>query len=52
MQLKDYLNILWRRKWIIILTTFTAVVVVVVGTSMMAPVYQASTTLKVAASAV
>jgi len=52
MQLKDYLNILWRRKWIILLTTLVTLVVVAYGTSLITPMYQASTTLRVAASAI
>ncbi|MGE5073113.1 MAG: polysaccharide biosynthesis tyrosine autokinase [Anaerolineae bacterium] len=51
MDIKDYFDIIWRRKWIVILTTVAAVVVAVVGTGMIRPVYQASTTIRVAASA-
>lgn len=51
MDIKDYFTILWRRKWIVLLTTLAALVIAVVGTRMMTPVYQASTIVRVAASA-
>src|SRR5512141_607070 len=51
MDIKDYFNILRRRKWIVILTTIAALAVAVVGTNLIKPVYQASTTLRVAVSA-
>jgi uncharacterized protein involved in exopolysaccharide biosynthesis len=40
MELKDYIGILWRRKWVILLTLVVTVVVVSVGTHLTAPVYQ------------
>jgi polysaccharide biosynthesis transport protein len=52
MELKDYFEILWRRKWIIICTFLVTVAAVVIGTRIMTPIYQASTTLRIAASAV
>lgn len=51
MEFKDYLQILWRRKWIVVVTTLAAVVSVAVISSIVRPVYQASATLRVAASA-
>lgn len=51
MDIKDYVDILWRRKWIVLLTTVAALAVAVVGTGFVKPAYQASTTLRVAASA-
>ncbi len=51
MDIKDYFNILWRRKWIVILTTVAALVVAIVGTRLIKPTYQASTTIRVATSA-
>jgi polysaccharide biosynthesis transport protein len=51
MELKDYINVLWRRKWVILLTLTITMTVVMIGTQMMTPVYRASTTLRIAASA-
>ncbi len=51
MDIQDYVNVLWRRKWIVILTTVAAVVVAVVGTRIVKPTYEASTTIRVATSA-
>lgn len=51
MELANYLAILWRRKWLIATVTVTTLVVVIVGTLMMTPLYQASTTLRVATAA-
>ncbi len=51
MDIKDYANVLWRRKWIVILTTIAALVVAVVGTRLIKPTYEASTTIRVATSA-
>jgi non-specific protein-tyrosine kinase len=48
MDLRAYLTILWRRKWVIVVTTVIAVTVVVIGTLMMIPEYEASTTLRIA----
>ncbi len=51
MDIKDYFDVLWRRKWIVILTTVAALAVAVVGTRIVKPTYQASTTIRVATSA-
>ena len=51
MDLKRYINILWRRKWVILLTVVFTMLVVIVGTYFQTPVYQASTTLRIATSA-
>lgn len=50
MELSAYLAILWRRKWIVFVTTFVMVVVVVSGTLMMPSIYTAAATLRVLAS--
>lgn len=42
MELKHYLAILWRRKWIIILTAALALVAATAGTRMITPSYEAS----------
>jgi uncharacterized protein involved in exopolysaccharide biosynthesis len=51
MELKTYLTILWRRKWIIGITTAVTVAVVTIGTFMMTPTFVASATLRVATAA-
>lgn len=48
MELKTYLVILWRRKWIIAVTVIVTMVVAVAGTMMITPTYQASATLRIA----
>jgi non-specific protein-tyrosine kinase len=50
MDLKYYLSILWANKWIIITTLVVTLVVVIVGTMLITPIYSASTTLRVAAA--
>jgi succinoglycan biosynthesis transport protein ExoP len=47
MELGAYLEIFWRRKWVIAVTVAVTVTVVVMGTLMMTPKYEASTTLRV-----
>ena len=47
-ELRTYIEILWRRKWVIATTAVTTLVVVVVGTLLATPVYEASTTLRAA----
>ncbi len=51
MELKKLFNLLWRRKLVLIVTAAMTVVVAVIGTRYMRPVYTASTTLRVAVSA-
>ena len=48
MELRTYLSILGARKWTILVTLLITLVVVGVGTYLMTPVYEASTTLRVA----
>jgi len=50
-ELKQYFDILWRRKWIVLVTFFVTMVVIMIGTNLVTPIYQASTILRVAASA-
>jgi len=52
MELKRYINIIWRRRWVIILTIVVTMIVVIIGTSLQTPIYQASTTLRIATSAI
>ena len=51
MELRRYFDILWRRKWIVLLTLVVTMAAVVIGTNQVTPIYQASTTLRIAASA-
>lgn len=51
MGLEPYIKILLRRKFIVILTIVVTLIVVGVGTALMTPVYQASTTIRIAAAA-
>lgn len=48
MELRLYLAILWRRKWVIAVTVVVTMIVVVTGTWLMTPSYVASTVLRVA----
>ncbi len=50
MELKDYLNILNRRKWVIIITIVAALAAVFVGTRLQTPIYESFVTLRAAAS--
>lgn len=52
MELNHYLSILWRRKWVMIVTVAAALVAVAIGHSWLTPVYTATTTLRVAASVI
>jgi capsular exopolysaccharide synthesis family protein len=52
MNLSSFLAILWRRKWIILLTTVIAVATVTARTAMLTPLYSSSTTLRVGTSAI
>lgn len=51
MKIRDYLSVLWRRKWVIILTLMITFLVVVVGTYFIEPSYSAVAKIRVAASA-
>ncbi len=51
MELRSYITILWRRKWVIAVTLAVTVTIVVAGTFTMAPTYTASATLRVATAA-
>ena len=50
MELKTYLTILWRHKWVIIITAIVTVVTVAFGTSLMTPKYVASATVRITPS--
>ncbi len=51
LELQNYINILWRRKFTILLTLIATLATVVIGTKRIVPVYEASTTLRIAVSA-
>jgi capsular exopolysaccharide synthesis family protein len=48
MELRTYLAIMWRRKWMILITAVVTVLVTAVGVFVMPPTYEASTTLRAA----
>ncbi len=50
MEIKHYLSILWRRKWVVIATVAVVLIVIAIGNAITAPIYTATTTLRVAAS--
>ncbi len=51
MELRTYLAVLWRRKWVIAITVAVTLVVVVIGTLMMTPSYEAFSTIRIAIAA-
>jgi len=51
MELQDYLAILWRRKWVIVITIIVTEIVVIVGTLLTTPTYSATATLRIATAA-
>src|SRR5512141_125034 len=51
MDLKDYFGILWRRKWIVVASIVAALAIAIAGTAAIRPAYQATATVRVAASA-
>jgi uncharacterized protein involved in exopolysaccharide biosynthesis len=50
MDLQAFFSILWRRKWVVFLTTFATLAIVAAWTYTARPIYEASTTLRVATS--
>lgn len=50
MDLEKYIKILWRRKWVVLITTLVTTLVVVVGTQFYPLSYEATTTLRVVTS--
>jgi len=47
MEIRWYADILQRRKWVVVLTTFMAVAVAGLGSYLMTPVYSASTVVRI-----
>jgi uncharacterized protein involved in exopolysaccharide biosynthesis len=52
MNLRTYLEILWRRKWVVVVTFAVTMTIVVIGAVRATPVYVTSTTLRVATATV
>jgi capsular polysaccharide biosynthesis protein len=50
MELRNYLSIIMRRKWVILVTTLVTTVVVFMGLQFYSPSYEATTTPRVATS--
>lgn len=50
MELRIYLSLLWRRKWVILVTFVVTMVVAIIGAFMATPKYVATTTLRLATS--
>ena len=50
MELRTYIEILWRRKWIIIITILLTEIIVIIGTLITKPVYSTSTKIRIAAA--
>jgi capsular exopolysaccharide synthesis family protein len=50
MSIRNYISIIGRRIWVIVVTFVATMVIVVVGTRFLTPIYQASTTLRIATS--
>lgn len=50
MEVRDYVTILWRRKWIILVTIVVTLAVVTIGTRLTIPVYQATSVIRIAVS--
>ena len=48
MEMKHYLEIFNRRKWIVIITAAVTLIVIAVATFLMAPIYSTSTTIRIA----
>ena len=51
MELRTYLAILDRRRWVIAITAAATLLVAAIGTLLMPPVYTAATTLRIIAAA-
>ncbi|NLF11112.1 MAG: lipopolysaccharide biosynthesis protein, partial [Anaerolineaceae bacterium] len=47
MELRAYWDILWRRKWVIVVTFLTTLAATISGTLEITPIYQASAVIRV-----
>ncbi len=52
MNLKNYIDIFLRRKWVVVITVVVTMAVVTAGTWLMRPVYTATATLRIATASV
>ncbi len=50
MQIREYFEILWRRKWVVAVVMTVTIAVVAAGSSVMTPLYSASTIVRIAQS--
>jgi succinoglycan biosynthesis transport protein ExoP len=48
MDLQGYIRIVWRKRWVIILTILISLIVIGIGTFLTTPVYSASSVLRIA----
>ncbi len=48
MDLQGYIRIIWRKRWVIILTILISLIVIGIGTYLTTPVYSASSVLRIA----
>ncbi len=48
MDLKYYLSIIWGNKWIIAITLAVTLIVIIIGTILLTPIYTASSTIRIA----
>jgi capsular exopolysaccharide synthesis family protein len=46
-EIRDYFEILWRRKWVIVATALITTIVVIVGVLQLPPIYEATTMLRI-----
>jgi capsular exopolysaccharide synthesis family protein len=51
MEIRNYIAILWRRKWVVFATAAVTVIIVVIGTLLATPTYTASAMVRVATAA-
>ena len=51
MEIKNYLRIIQRRIWVVLITTLVTLLIVAIGTYRATPIYEASTTFRIAAAA-
>lgn len=47
MEIREYLNVLWRRKWVILISLLITVTTVAIGTLSLSPIYAATATLRI-----
>lgn len=50
MEIRDFLDALWRRKWLIVVTTVICIAVAVIGSFVVRPTYNASALIRVSSA--